>query len=292
MSILVNKDTRVVVHGITGSAGGFHARAMIEYGTNVVAGVTPGKGGQTFDGKVPVFNSCEEAVRRTGANAGVCFVPGAFAADSVMEAAAAGIPLVVCITEGISIMDECRLRAFLKDTSTRMIGPNCPGLITPGEAKLGIMPGYIHKKGDIGVVSRSGTLTYEIVWQLSMLELGQSTCVGIGGDPVQGSDFVDILKLFHADPGTRAVVMAGEIGGTMEEDAAAYIREHMRKPVIAFVGGQTAPPGKRMGHAGAIIQGGKGTAAEKYRALREAGVTCVLDPADVGRTVKAVLGTC
>ncbi len=289
MSILVGNDTRVVVQGITGSTGGFHAKQMLEYGTKVVAGVTPGKGGQVFEGKVPVYNSCFEAVKQAGANAAVCFVPGAAAADSVMEAAAAGIPLVVCITEGISIMDECRLKAFLKDTKTRMIGPNCPGLITPGETKLGIMPGYIHKKGDIGVVSRSGTLTYEIVWQLSGLGLGQSSCVGIGGDPVQGTDFVDVLRLFNEDPGTRAVVMAGEIGGTMEEEAAAYIKANVKKPVVAFVGGQTAPPGKRMGHAGAIIQGGKGTAAEKYKALRDAGVACVTSPADIGKTMKALL---
>jgi len=289
MSILVDKNTKVLVQGITGSAGGFHAKAMMEYGTQVVGGVTPGKGGQTWEGKVPVFNSCDEAVRETGATASVCFVPGIAAADSVMEAAAAGIPLVVCITEGISIMDECRLRAFLRRTSTRMIGPNCPGIITPGQTKLGIMPGYIHKPGDIGVVSRSGTLTYEIVWQLSSLGLGQSTCVGIGGDPVQGTDFIDTLKLFASDPGTRAIVMAGEIGGTMEEEAAAYIRDHVGKPVVAFVGGQTAPPGKRMGHAGAIIQGGKGTAEEKYKALRAAGVTCVISPAEIGAAMKKLL---
>jgi succinyl-CoA synthetase alpha subunit len=289
MSILVDKNTKVLVQGITGSAGGFHAKAMLEYGTQVVGGVTPGKGGQKWEGKVPVFNSCDEAVRETGANASVCFVPGLAAADSVMEAAAAGLPLVVCITEGISIMDECRLRTFLRRTTTRMIGPNCPGIITPGQAKLGIMPGYIHKPGDIGVVSRSGTLTYEIVWQLSNLGLGQSTCVGIGGDPVQGTDFIDTLKLFASDPDTRAIVMAGEIGGTMEEEAAAYIKSHVDKPVVAFVGGQTAPPGKRMGHAGAIIQGGKGTAEEKYKALREAGVECVISPADIGATMKKVL---
>jgi succinyl-CoA synthetase alpha subunit len=289
MSILVDKDTKVLVQGITGSAGGFHAKAMLEYGTKVVGGVTPGKGGQTWEGKVPVFNSCFDAVRATGANASVCFVPGVAAADSVMEAAAAGIPLVVCITEGISIMDECRLRAFLRRTSTRMIGPNCPGIITPGQTKLGIMPGYIHKPGDIGVVSRSGTLTYEIVWQLSNLGLGQSTCVGIGGDPVQGTDFIDTLKLFASDPGTRAIVMAGEIGGTMEEEAAAYIRDHVGKPVVAFVGGQTAPPGTRKGHAGAIIQGGKGTAEEKYKALRAAGVTCVISPAEIGAAMKKLL---
>ncbi len=293
MSVLVDRNTRVVVQGLTGSAGTAHGNGMLEYGTNVVAGVVPGKGGTAWESaqgvKVPVFHSCFDAVRETGANASIVFVPGAFAADSVMEAAAAGLKLVVCITEGISILDECRLRPFLKETGTRMIGPNCPGLITPEECKLGIMPGYIHKKGDIGLVSRSGTLTYEAVWQLTNLGLGQSTCVGIGGDPVQGTDFVDVLKYFHEDSGTRAVAMIGEIGGTMEEEAASWIRANLKKPVVAFIGGQTAPPGKRMGHAGAIIQGGKGTAAEKYAALREAGVTCVVGPADIGRAMKAVL---
>ncbi|HXG60656.1 MAG TPA: succinate--CoA ligase subunit alpha [Planctomycetota bacterium] len=293
MSILVDRNTRVLVQGLTGEAGTVHGNGMLEYGTQVVAGVTPGKGGTTWESrkgvKVPVFNTVEEAVRKTGATASVVFVPGAAAADGVMEAAAAGIELVVCITEGIPIVDEVRLRAFLKDTRTRMIGPNCPGLITPGQTKLGIMPGYIHKPGDIGVVSRSGTLTYEAVWQLSALGLGQSTAVGIGGDPVQGTDFVDVLKLFNEDPGTRAVVLIGEIGGSMEEEAAEWIARNMKKPVVAFIGGQTAPPGKRMGHAGAIIQGGKGTAAAKYEALRAAGATCVQSPADIGRTMKAVL---
>jgi succinyl-CoA synthetase alpha subunit len=266
---------------------------MLEYGSVVVAGVTPGKGGTSWESKkgvkVPVFNTVEQAVNATGCNASVIFVPGAAAADGVMEAAAAGIPLAVCITEGISIMDEVRLRAFLKEKKTRMIGPNCPGVITPGQTKLGIMPGYIHKPGDIGVVSRSGTLTYEAVWQLSALGYGQSSAVGIGGDPVQGTDFIDVLTLFNQDPGTRAVVMIGEIGGTMEEEAAAWIKANMKKPVVAFIGGQTAPEGKRMGHAGAIIQGGKGTAAAKYDALRAAGVTCVQSPADMGKTMKAVL---
>ncbi len=289
MSILVNKDTRVLVQNLTGKYGTIHGKLMVEYGTRLVAGAAPGKGGSTWEGKVPVFNTCEEAVRKTDANASVCFVPGIAAADSVMEAAAAGIPLVVCITEGIPIMDEVRLRAFLKHTKTRMIGPNCPGIITPGETKLGIMPGYIHKPGDIGVVSRSGTLTYEAVWQLTNLGLGQSTCIGIGGDPVQGTDFVDALRLFNDDPKTRAIVMVGEIGGTMEEEGAAFIKENVRKPVVAFVGGQTAPPGKRMGHAGAIIQGGAGTAAAKYEALSAAGVACVKSPADIGRTMKETL---
>ncbi len=293
MSILVDKSTKVVVQGLTGEAGTIHGNGMLDYGTQVVAGVTPGKGGTSWESKkgakVPVFNTVEEAVRRTGADASVVFVPGIAAADGVMEAAAAGIPLVVCITEGISIMDEVRLRAYLTRTKTRMIGPNCPGLITPGETKLGIMPGYIHKPGDIGVVSRSGTLTYEVVWQLSALGLGQSTAVGIGGDPVQGTDFVDVLELFNRDEKTRAVVMVGEIGGTMEEEAAEFIRKNVKKPVVAFIGGQTAPPGKRMGHAGAIIQGGKGTAAAKYEALQAAGVATVRSPAEIGRTMKARL---
>ncbi len=293
MSILVDRNTKVVVQGLTGEAGTIHGNGMLEYGTQVAAGVTPGKGGTAWESKkgvkVPVFNTVEQAVRETGANASIVFVPGAAAADGVMEAAAAGIPLVVCITEGISILDEVRLRAFLSRTKTRMIGPNCPGLITPGQAKVGIMPGYIHKPGDIGVVSRSGTLTYEVVWQLSALGLGQSTAVGIGGDPVQGTDFVEVLDLFNRDPGTRAIVMVGEIGGTMEEEAADFIRKNVKKPVVAFIGGQTAPPGKRMGHAGAIIQGGKGTAAAKYEALGAAGAACVQSPAEIGKTMKAVL---
>jgi succinyl-CoA synthetase alpha subunit len=293
MSILVDKNTRVVVQGLTGEAGTVHGNGMLEYNTQVVAGVTPGKGGTAWESKkgvkVPIFNTVDEAVRKTEANASIVFVPGAAAADGVLEAAAAGVPLVVCITEGISIMDEVRLRAFLRQTRTRMIGPNCPGLITPGQAKLGIMPGYIHKPGDIGVVSRSGTLTYEVVWQLSALGLGQSTAVGIGGDPVQGTDFIDVLDLFNKDAATRAIVMVGEIGGTMEEEAADFIKRNVKKPVVAFIGGQTAPPGKRMGHAGAIIQGGKGTAAAKYEALRAAGVTCVQSPAEIGKTMKAVL---
>ncbi len=293
MSILVDKNTRVLVQGLTGEAGTVHGNGMLEYGTQVVAGVTPGKGGTAWESKkgvkVPVFNTVEEAVAKTGADATVIFVPGGGAADGVMEAAAAGVPLAVCITEGVSIMDEVRLRHFLQKTKTRMIGPNCPGLITPGQTKLGIMPGHIHKPGDIGVVSRSGTLTYEAAWQLSALGFGQSTAVGIGGDPVQGTDFIDILELFNRDAATRAIMMIGEIGGTMEEEAAEFIKKNVRKPVVSFIGGQTAPEGKRMGHAGAIIQGGKGTAAAKYEALRSAGVTCVESPAEMGVTMKRVL---
>jgi succinyl-CoA synthetase alpha subunit len=289
MSVLVDQTTRVVIQGITGGAGSLHAKLMIEYGTKVVAGVTPGKGGRKFEDKVPIFNTVEQAVRETGADASVVFVPPSFAADSVMEAADAGIPLVVCITEGIRIVEEARLRPFLKARGTRMIGPNCPGIITPGETKLGIMPGYIHKRGRVGVVSRSGTLTYEAVWQLSELGIGQSTCIGIGGDPVQGLEFVPVLELFNADARTEAIVLIGEIGGTMEEDAADYIRRAVKKPVIAFVGGATAPPGKRMGHAGAIVSGGKGTAAEKIKALKEAGAHVVESPAEIGARVKQVL---
>ncbi|MDP6959434.1 MAG: succinate--CoA ligase subunit alpha [Planctomycetota bacterium] len=289
MSVLVDKDTRVLIQGITGSAGSTHAHHMLEYGTQLVAGVTPGKGGQMFEGKVPVFNTVEEAVRETGANASCIFVPPPFAADSVLEASDAGIPLVVCITEGIPILDEAKIRPFLEARGTRMIGPNCPGLITPGECKIGIMPGYIHKRGSVGVVSRSGTLTYEAVWQLSNLDLGQTTCIGIGGDPIQGTDFVDVLKLFNADDETEGIILVGEIGGTMEEEAAAFIKDHVKKPVVSFIGGQTAPPGKRMGHAGAIIQGGKGTAEEKNRVLTEAGVHVVQSPADIGAKMKEVL---
>ena len=289
MSVLVNKDTRVLVQNLTGRAGTIHGKGMLEYGTQLVAGAAPGKGGETWEGKVPVFNTCEEAVRKEGVNASVVFVPGFAAADSVMEAAAAGIELVICITEGISIMDEVRLKHFLEGTKTRMIGPNCPGIISPGQTKLGIMPGYIHKEGDIGVVSRSGTLTYEAVWQLSHLGMGQSTCIGIGGDPIPGTDFIDCLRLFNDDPDTRGIVMVGEIGGTMEEEGAAFIKANVKKPVVAFVAGQTAPPGKRMGHAGAIIQGGAGTAEAKYAALRDAGATCVESPAVIGIAMKEAL---
>ena len=290
MTILVDSSTRVLVQGITGGAGSLHSRLMLEYGTNIVAGVTPGKGGQTFEKKVPVFNTVENAVRETGANASIVFVPPAFTADSVMEAADAGIPLVICITEGIRIIEEARLRKFLSVRDTLMIGPNCPGIITPDETKLGIMPGYIHKKGRVGVVSRSGTLTYEAVWQLTELGIGQSTCVGIGGDPVQGLEFLPLLERFNEDADTDAIVMIGEIGGTMEEEAAAFIKQKVQKPVVAFIAGATAPPGKRMGHAGAIISGGKGTAAEKVSALREANVHVVDSPAEIGARVKDVLG--
>ncbi len=293
MSILVGSETRVLVQGLTGTAGTAHANGMLEYGTRIVAGVTPGKGGSIWRSDrgvgVPLFDTMEKAVRETGPTASVVFVPAAGAADAVMEAADAGIPLVVCITEGIPILDEARLRAFLSRTGTRMIGPNCPGVITPGQAKLGIMPGEIHRPGEVGVVSRSGTLTYEVVWQLTSLGLGQSTAVGIGGDPIPGTDFVDVLRLFGDDPGTRAVVLVGEIGGSMEEEAADFIRAGFRKPVVAFVAGRSAPPGKRMGHAGAMVEGGAGTAAAKAQALRSAGAVCVDDPSGIGRALRSVL---
>ena len=291
MAIWVDKNTKLIVQGITGSAGAFHAGQMIDYGTNLVGGVTPGKGGQTFEGgnagkRVPIFDSVAEAVAATGANASVIYVPPAFAADSIMEAAAAGIGLVVTITEGIPVMDMMRAKLFLKDfPGTRLIGPNCPGIITPGQCKIGIMPGHIHKAGRIGVVSRSGTLTYEAVGQLSALGIGQSTCVGIGGDPVAGLDFIDVLSAFQNDPDTDGVIMIGEIGGQAEEDAAAWIRQHFTKPLAAFIAGQTAPPGKRMGHAGAIISGGKGTAAAKIAALTEAGVAICPSPAELAKTL-------
>lgn len=288
MSILVDQNTRLLVQGITGREGTFHTQQMKAYGTNVVAGVTPGRGGLTHEG-VPVFNTVAEAVRQTGANASVIYVPAAFAADAIMEAADAGIPLVVCITEGIPVLDMVRVMAFLKDRSTRLIGPNCPGVISPGKCKVGIMPGQIHREGGVGVVSRSGTLTYEAVWQITEMGLGQSTCIGIGGDPIVGTNFVDALKLFEQDDQTEAVVIIGEIGGTAEEEAAQFVKEHMSKPVIGFVAGRTAPPGRRMGHAGAIISGGRGTAAEKFAAMREAGIHVVESPAEIGKTVAAVL---
>ncbi len=288
MSVLVSKATRVVVQGITGREGAFHAARCKEYGTTVVGGVTPGKGG-THEG-FPVWNTVEEAVRSEGANCALIFVPPAAAADAIMEAAAAGVPLVVCITEGIPVADMVRVKHYLAEKPTRLVGPNCPGVITPGEAKVGIMPGHIHRPGPVGVVSRSGTLTYEVVGQLTRRGIGQSSCVGIGGDPVNGTTFVNVLGLFTDDPGTEAIMLIGEIGGTAEEEAAAFLRSHVKKPVVAFICGQTAPPGRRMGHAGAIIAGGKGTAAEKMAALEKAGATLVRSPADMGATVAKVLG--
>ncbi len=288
MSILVNRDTRVVVQGITGKEGSFHALRCKEYGTQVVGGVTPGKGGTTHEG-FPVFNTVEETVRAEGANCALIFVPPVAAADAVMEGADAGIALIVCITEGIPALDMVRAKAYLKDRPSRLIGPNCPGLISPGKAKVGIMPGHIHKEGHVGVISRSGTLTYEVVHQLTQRGIGQSTCVGIGGDPVIGTSFIDTLGLFQADLETRLIVLIGEIGGTAEEEAASFIKVHLTKPVVGFICGQTAPPGRRMGHAGAIIAGGKGTAAEKMAALSAAGVALVKSPAEMGATVERVL---
>ena len=289
MAILVNNETRVLCQGITGSAGGFHCGQMMDYGTALVAGVTPGKGGQTFRDTVPVFNTVAEAVSETAANCSVIFVPPPFAADAIMEAAAAGVGLIVAITEGIPVLDMVRVKEFLKDTGSRLVGPNCPGVITPGVAKIGIMPGHIHLPGRVGVVSRSGTLTYEAVGQLTALGIGQSTCVGIGGDPVNGTQFVDTLRLFQADADTDAVVMIGEIGGSAEEEAAEFIAAEMSKPVISFIAGKTAPPGKRMGHAGAIISGGKGTAGEKIAALEAAGIRVAPTPAEIGTTLQSVL---
>ena len=289
MSILVNAGTRVLTQGITGATGQFHTRACREYGTRMVAGVTPGKGGISFEG-IPVFDSVEQAVQETAANASVIYVPPPFAADAILESADAGVPLVVCITEGVPVHDMMRVKRYLKDRGTVLVGPNCPGVITPGECKIGIMPGDIHKRGAIGVISRSGTLTYEAVDQLTRLGLGQSTCVGIGGDPIRGLNFVDVLGRFNDDDETEAVVLIGEIGGSAEQDAAEWIRAHMKKPVVGFIVGRTAPPGKRMGHAGAIISGGKGTAAEKVEALRGAGVRMAPSPADIGQTMKEALG--
>ncbi len=288
MSILVGRDTRLIVQGITGKQGSFHTEQMQQYGTCVVGGVTPGKGGQTFLG-VPVFETVAEAAEATGANASIIYVPPRFAADSIMEAADAGIPLVICITEGIPVLDMARVKHYLAGTETRLIGPNCPGIITPGECKIGIMPGYIHREGHVGVISRSGTLTYEVVKQLSDRGIGQSTVIGIGGDPIKGMGFVDVLEAFEADPDTYAVVMNGEIGGSGEEEAAEFIKNHMTKPVAAFIGGQSAPAGKRMGHAGAIISGGKGSAAGKIAALRDAGVAVAMTPDMVGETAVNLL---
>jgi len=289
MSILVNRDTRVAVQGITGSAGSFHTKQMLAYGTNIVAGVTPGKGGQKFEDKVVVFDTLSQAVRETRPNASVIFVPPPFASDSILEAVDAGVPLVVCITEGIPINDMVKVKRAMEGSATRLIGPNCPGVITPGECKIGIMPGHIHRRGRIGIVSRSGTLTYEAVHQVTQLGMGQSTAVGIGGDPVHGMNFVDCMKLFAQDPETDAVILIGEIGGSEEEDAAAWIKTNYKKPVVGFIAGATAPPGKRMGHAGAIISGGKGTAQDKFRALRDAGVHLAAGPHELGATLKAVL---
>lgn len=294
MSILVNKKSRVIVQGITGSEGTFHATQMIEYGTNVVGGVTPGKGGTLFAEKIPIFNTAKEAVKVTKANVSVIFVPAGFAADAIVEAVDAGIDLVVCITEGIPARDMIRVYDYVQNLnkdgrSVRFIGPNCPGIITPGECKIGIMPGFIHKKGKVGVVSRSGTLTYEAVDQLTKLGIGQSTCIGIGGDPVIGTRFLDAIKLYNEDKDTEAIVMIGEIGGNAEEEAAYFIKKNVKKPVIGFIAGRTAPPGRRMGHAGAIIAGGKGTAAEKMSVMRECGIHVVESPADIGKTVAAAL---
>ncbi len=290
MSVLVNENTRVVVQGITGGAGSFHSQQMLAYGTKLVAGVTPNKGGQRFEDKVPIFNTVSEAVKETGANASVIFVPPPFAADAILEAADAGVGVVVVITEGIPVIDMVKVKPVLDEKGVVMIGPNCPGIITPGaNCKMGIMPGHIHKPGRIGVVSRSGTLTYEAVFQLTQLGIGQSTCIGIGGDPIIGTQFVDALKLFQEDPETDGVIMMGEIGGNAEEKAAEYIRDHMTKPVAAFIAGKTAPPGRRMGHAGAIIAGGKGTADEKVKTLESCGVKVAPTPADMGSTLKAVL---
>ena len=288
MSILVGQETRLIVQGITGKEGLFHAQGCRDYGTNVVGGVTPGKGGQSVDG-FPVFNSVEAAKRQTDCNTTMIFVPPPFAADAIMEAAASGIELIVCITEGIPVADMMKVKAFLRDHPARLIGPNCPGVISPGKAKVGIMPGHIHKPGSVGVISRSGTLTYEAVWQLTNVELGQSSCVGIGGDPIPGTTFIDALELFKDDPDTQAVILIGEIGGSAEEEAAAWISENFDRPVIGFIAGATAPPGRRMGHAGAIVSGGKGTAEEKKRALSSAGVKVVDSPAEMGKAAADAL---
>ena len=290
MSILVDKNTKVVTQGITGATGQFHTKACKEYGTQMVAGVTPGKGGTDFEG-IPIFDTVGEARAKTGCNASVIYVPPPFAADAIMEAADAGVELVICITEGIPVLDMVKVKRFLAGKNTRLIGPNCPGVITPEQCKIGIMPGYIHKAGKVGVVSRSGTLTYEAVHQLTQLGIGQSTCVGIGGDPVNGTGFIDVLELYNADPNTEAVIMIGEIGGSAEEEAADYVKREMKKkPVAGFIAGQTAPKGKRMGHAGAIISGGKGTAADKIEAMKSAGIHVSPSPAELGTTLKAALG--
>ena len=288
MSVLVDRRTRVLTQGITGATGQLHTRLCREYGTQMVAGVTPGRGGTDFEG-IPIFDTVARAVRETGADASVIYVPPAGAADAIMEAADAGLRVVVCITDGVPVLDMVRVKRFLEGRPTRLIGPNCPGIITPGECKIGIMPGYIHTPGRVGVVSRSGTLTYETVHQLTLLGIGQSTCIGIGGDPIIGTGFVDALRLFNEDPATDAIILIGEIGGTAEEEAASFIKAHVRKPVVAFIAGQTAPKGKRMGHAGAIIAGGRGTAAEKIEAFRAAGVRIAPSPAELGATMQGAL---
>ena len=287
MSIFIDDNTKLIVQGITGRDGSFHARQMIEYGTHVVAGVTPGKGGQKFDGSVPIFNTVEQAAKSTGANAAVIYVPPMFAADAMMEAADAGIPFIVCITEGVPVLDMTKVYPFVKEKGARLLGPNCPGLISPGKSKVGIIPGRICTPGPIGLVSRSGTLTYEVVFQMTRANMGQTTCVGIGGDPINGTNFIDCLAAFEADPDTEAVVMIGEIGGTDEQEAAAFVKEKMSKPVVGFIAGQTAPPGRRMGHAGAIISGSAGTASEKMEAFEAAGIGVAKRPIDVVQLLKA-----
>ena len=288
MSILINKQTRVLVQGITGKVGQFHSKGCREYGTQIVAGVTPGKAGEKVDG-VPVYDTVAEAVEQTGADASMIFVPPAFTADAILEAIDAGIKVVVAITEGVPVIDMVRVYEIVRRSGSTLVGPNCPGVITPEECKIGIMPGYIHRKGPVGVMSRSGTLTYEAVWQLTGLKLGQSTCVGLGGDPIVGTSFIDLLKLYQADPATEAIMMMGEIGGSAEEEAAAYVKQHVTKPVAAFIAGRAAPPGKRMGHAGAIISGGKGTAAEKIAALEAAGIEVAESPADMGTAMQRAI---